>query len=135
MIDFSEFNKEIIARCKASVDLTDLVGDNIYTSLPQDVQMPYVYVQFDLGLQNHTKSSQHFNSILTFIIWSDQRSPKEADDILTVLNELFHRQILTLTSGQNYCLEYNDSKINGVQPDLSISKIIEFSVRNRGELA
>ena len=117
--------QELIARLQANSTLTSLVGNKIYSYVPQNTEYPYVRINISSELDGHfDESAQEYTARVQ--IFSKKHTPAEALDIRELIRNLLDRAEEDLNlefiqvSGNQQLFQEDD--------DLTWQGIIDFKI-------
>lgn len=71
----------------------------VFDHVPPDQSYPYVSLDKQIVRRADCYDAQAADHLIWLTVWSDYRGMKEVTDILSVIEETFHRKKLTLSEG------------------------------------
>ena len=103
----TELLKGIIARLKAISAVTDIVGQRIYSSVPDNPTFPYLTVGI-LASENKTKDRSKYRYDIAIQSYSRKDSQKETHDVHAAIDSALDRQehTISLDAGEMVLLEH-----------------------------
>jgi Protein of unknown function (DUF3168) len=111
----------------ANTSLVAIVGQKIYSRVPQNLAFPFIKISSNPTL-NNTITTQRFNHLVRVQAWSDISLEKVIEMRSYVYNSL-HRQILTLTGSSRATIQVNELIDAFLEDDQkTYQAIIEFKI-------
>lgn len=111
----------------ANGSLVAIVGQKIYSRVPQNLTFPFIKISSNPVL-NNTITPQRFNHLVRIQAWSDV-SLEKVIEIRSLVYGILHRQQLTLTGSSKATSQVNELIDAFLEDDQKIyQSIIEFKI-------
>ena len=111
----------------ANGSLVTIVGQKIYSRVPQNLAFPFIKISSNPVL-NNTITPQRFNHLVRIQAWSDV-SLEKVIEIRSLVYDILHRQQLSLTGSSKATSQVNELIDAFLEDDQKIyQSIIEFKI-------
>jgi Protein of unknown function (DUF3168) len=111
----------------ANSSLVAIVGQKIYSRVPQNLAFPFIKISSNQSL-NNTINTQKFNHLVRIQAWSDI-SLEKVIEIRSLVYNILHRQQLTLTGSSRATCQVNELIDAFLEDDnKTYQSIIEFKI-------